>query len=128
MKIDITYLVAAINRSASVAAPDYLRVLVNEDGTFPSETISTKDEYETLKKIHNKYVNYHFEYVQKMLCGFRKLGTEHFEVCYITTNNYIPSLNKSGLLLTFSELEERDISTEEYYNDLICRCGTTTFR
>lgn len=128
MRIDLTYLVAAINRSASVASPEYIRILVNENGTFPSKQISTKDEYETLQEIHQKYLNYHFEYVQKLLCGFRKKGSEHFEVCYITTTNYIPSLHKAGLLLTFTELSERNISIEDYYNELICRFGTTTFR
>lgn len=127
MKLKITYLIGAINRGAAPSDRSYLRILVDEDGKPPSKYITTKDEHETLKSLHNEYINYHFEYTSRLLCGFRKVDTEEFEICYISTVNYLPDFYKKGTVGSFSSLADRNILVEEYYANLFSKFGTTTF-
>tara|TARA_R110000824_G_scaffold395873_1_gene596905 strand:+ start:1131 stop:1523 length:393 start_codon:yes stop_codon:yes gene_type:complete len=126
MKLRITYLVAAIDRDIGTTDPSYLKVLVDEDGKPPSKYITTKDESETLKSLHSEYINYHFEYASRLLCGFRKLNAEEFEVCYASTVSYLPDFNKKGIVGSFSSLFERGILVEEYYADLFSKFGATS--
>lgn len=132
MDLKISYLIAAVRRDKQVTDPHYLNILLNNDKQVPSKTIKAfigeTDEVDILKEIHSEYLNYHFEYVHKMLCGFRKLDAKNIEVCYITTVNYLPDINKNGEIYSLDDIQNENILLEEYYAELFFKFGPSTFR
>lgn len=132
MQLKITYLIAAIDRNRPVTDLKYLNILLDENQQVPSTTVKAfigdKDEIDTLKELHDKFLNYHFEYVHKMLCGFRKIDQKTVEIVYICTVNYFPGIQKAGDIYTLQDIQEENILLEEYYGEIFFKFGPSTFR
>jgi hypothetical protein len=131
MELKITYIVSAIDRSKNITDPRYLSILLDENKQPPSSTIKAffgKSETDYLRSIHEKYLKYHYEYVSKTLCGFRKIDFNKAEVVYLATVEYFPDINKSGEFFNIAEIQDQNILLEEYYGELFFKFGSGTFR
>jgi hypothetical protein len=131
MDIKISYLISALDKTKAITDPRYLNILLDENRNIPSLTIKSflgKTEIDYLLSLHNKYLNYHFEYVQKMLGGFRKIDFNTGEVTYVCAVDYYPGINKAGDFFNIAEIQDQNILLEEYYGELFFRFGSGTFR
>lgn len=132
MDIKFTYLIAAVDKNRSVTDPKYLNILLDENGNMPSLQIKgfvgLQDEESVLKSIHDKYMNYHFDYVMKNVCGFRKIAQNVGELIYICSVIYYPGINKTGDFYTIQDIQDQNILLEEYYAEFFFRLGSSSFR
>lgn len=132
MDLKISYLIASLKREKQITDPHYLNILLDDNKEIPYKIVKAfigeQDEIDVLKEIHNQYLHYHFEYVHKMLCGFRKIDAKTIEVCYITTVNHLPDMNKAGEVYSLDDIQNEKILLEEYYAELFFKFGPSTFR
>lgn len=131
MELTISYLIAATDKSKAVTDPRYLNILLDDNKQIPCTNIKAffgKSEIDYLKEIHSKYLNYHFEYVHKILCGFRKLEFNKAEVSYLCSVDYYPGIHKLGEFYNIAEIQQQNILLEEYYGELFFKFGSGTFR
>jgi hypothetical protein len=131
MELKITYIISAIDKSKNITDPRYLNILLDENKQPPSLIIKAffgKSEKDYLKSIHDTYLKYHYEFVSKTLCGFRKIDFNKAEVVYLTAVDYFPDINKSGEFFNIAEIQDQNILLEEYYGELFFRFGSGTFR
>lgn len=131
MKLKVTLLVSAIDRTRRNTDRSYMKILLNDESKVLSKTVSFvgfNDHLQVLRELHSQYINYDFEYTQKLLCNFRTLENNICEVIYVVTVNYIPDFFKAGRVYTLDEIQERGILIEEYYGELFGQFGPTSFR
>jgi len=130
MRMKISYLVAAVDKSKKATDHDYLRIFFNKNHQIPSVVIDNfeKEEYDILKDIHCEYVKYSFGFYPTMLCGFRVLDEDTCEICYVTTIKYMNDATKNGYIYTLEQIQEKNILLEEYYGELFFRFGQPAIR
>ena len=131
MELKITYIITALDKTRQVNDPRYLNILLDEFNSMPSLSIKSflaNDEEYYLKKIHDCYLKYHFEYVTKSLVGFRRTGPSSCEAIYMCSVDYFPDIIKSGSFYNLSEIQNSNILIEEYYGECFFKFGAGTFR
>lgn len=132
LTLKLSYIVLSTDKSRSDIDRSYLKILLDENNQIISKTFDSLLIYEEhlleLEKLHTKYVNYDYNYVLKTLCGFRSLGNNVCEVCYITNVNHMPDFYKAGNLYTLEEIQDRNILLEEYHGEFFGKFGTKSFR
>lgn len=115
------------------ARPQYdarrLKILL-DDFVPPSIMVENGQEINTvLKDLNDKYLKYDHSFVNKSLAGLRHVVGDNneykncnlYEAVYICGINYMPGLNRGGIIYSYQELEERNIQIEEYYEQIISR-------
>lgn len=130
MKIIISYLVAAVDKTKKATDHDYLRIFFTKNNEIPNKSLDRfdKEEYDILKEIHCEYVKYDFDFYPKMLCGFRIINEDTCEICYLTTIKYISDATQNGFLYTLEQIQEKNILLEEYYGELFFKFGQPAIR
>lgn len=127
-KLKISYIISVVDYRKKYEPTDFKWVL-DDESRVPSKIINKvgKDSHFTsLKEIHDQYIKYDFDYVNKTLCGFRTFD-DICEVSYITSINYVPNLNKAGRIIAIGELQDFNIFIEDYYGELFAKFGGKAF-
>ena len=130
MKVKISYLMVAMNKSLFPTDDGYVKVLLTNEGLLPYSYMGSGDEAFTLQSLHEKYLNVDYEWSTKMLCGFRRTDHTEVETTYITTLSLQGGgIEKRGEFYTFSQMEKAKLpELDPYYVQLISKFGASTFR
>lgn len=131
MKVKITLLVIQYNRNKNYISDDYTKIFFTKDNKFPSCFCSTKDEKEVLKSIFSKHFKVDYGWFEKQLYDFRVVnnnGDITAETVYISYVPEVIDIAKSGKFLTFSQINEKEIKLEPFYERGIIGAGRSTFR
>jgi hypothetical protein len=110
---------------------DYTKVFFTEDNEIPYIIASTKDEKETLKDLFSRYFKVDYNWFEKQLFDFRLVnnnGNIIAETVYITHTPEVIDAEKNGSFLKFSQIHERQIELEPFYERAITGVGRSTFR
>jgi len=121
MKIKITFLVIQSLKHLNFSSPRYFQILFDDNKKIPHRYMSTKNEEETLREIAEKHINVDFDWLQKDVCGFRRLSQEECEVVYVSYLPEINKSNKSGLFIADCDLKKHEIKIDTYYEELLSR-------
>lgn len=124
IKVRLTLLINIVDRSKNPRDPRYLKILLDNDQP-PSVDLDSINNDEDLKFLNDKYLKYDISFTEKILAGSRCVGENILELVYVTTLSYLPGLNKAGTIYTTQELQDRNISIDEYYERALRRFGTT---
>jgi hypothetical protein len=126
MKLKITFIVVQCDKRTDISDPNRFRVLLDDNMNFPSKYISTKDEFDTLKELSDKFLRVDFNWLPKEIRGFRKLQKESLElktpVFELVYSSYMPVIlgsEKLGYFFTEQELHNAGIEIEEFYQDVL---------
>ena len=126
MKVKITFIILKKDNNVSVTSVSHLKVYLDDDYQFPSRYISTKDQYETLKEIHEDYLNVDFDWIKKDLFSFEVLNNQECEVIYLACLPQINEAEKTGSFYTLSELSDIGIELRPNYERAIFKRGRST--
>lgn len=130
-KLKISYLVVALDKTLTNVNKSYLKLLLTDDLSVPSIIIDDISNFESpleaLRRLHDEYIKYNFEFPIKQLCDVRFVGNI-CEITYLITLNYVPKMNKKGRLFSLREIQERNIEIEEYYGKNFVKSGANIFR
>ncbi len=126
MKVKITFIILKKDNNVSVTSDSHLKVYLDDDYQFPSRYISTKDQYETLKEIHEDYLNVDFDWIKKDLFSFEVLNNQECEVIYLACLPQINEAEKTGSFYTLSELSDIGIELRPNYERAIFKRGRST--
>lgn len=113
--IKLSYLVLAIDHNKAVANT---KILLDDNKSVLS-TFTDKNFIadELLIDLHNQYINYHFDYIPRLIGGVRKVNGI-VEIIFYSVFNYIPGFNKIGRVCIYNE-----IVLEDYYVGIVNRAG-----
>lgn len=131
MKIKLTLLVIQYNKTQNQIGDNYTKVFFTNDNKLPSCLASLKDEKETLKSIFSKHFKIDYGWFEKQLYDFRitnNNGDVTAETVYITYTPEVIDVEKNGRFLTFSQIHEKEIELEPFYERAITGAGRSTFR
>lgn len=120
MKLQVSYLISAVDPSKKCSDPDYLRIFLDDNKKVPHIIIERTevDELSILKELHSKYLKCDFSFYPISLTGFRFLDSETCEVCYNVTLRYFSNVAVGGKWYTLSEIQNNKILLEEYHGEL----------
>ena len=121
MRLRLTFIVVQSIKNLHFSDPKYFQIFFTDDNKFPSAYMSTKDEYETLKDLSDKYFHTDFDWMDKSICGFRKTGPQECEVTYMTKVPEILGSNKSGCFIPDCDFKTYNIEIDPYYDELLSR-------
>jgi len=126
MKLKITFIVVQCDKRTNISDPNRFRVLLDDNMNFPSKYISTKDEFDTLKELSDKFLRVDFNWLPKEIRGFRKLQKESLElktpVFELVYSSYMPVIlgsERSGYFFTEQEIDNAGIEIEEFYQEVL---------
>lgn len=126
MKLKLTFIVAQCDKKTNISDPNRFRVLLDDDMSFPSKYISTKDEFDTLKELSDEFLRVDFNWLPKEIRGFRKLQEESLEiktpVFELVYSSYMPLIlgsERRGYFFTEKEIHDADIEIEDFYQDVL---------
>ena len=126
MKLKITFIVVQCDKRTNISDPNRFRILLDDNMNFPSKYISTKDEFDTLKELSDKFLRVDFNWLPKEIRGFRKLQKESLElktpVFELVYSSYMPVIlgsERSGYFFTEKEIDNAGIEIEEFYQDVL---------
>ncbi len=123
MKVKITFIILKKDNNVSVTSDSHLKVYLDDDYQFPSRYISTKDQYETLKEIHEDYLNVDFDWIKKDLFSFEVLNYQECEVIYLACLPQINEAEKTGSFYSLTELSDIGIKLRPNYERAIFKRG-----
>ena len=131
MKVKISLVAIQYNKQRSYISDNYTKIFFTNDNKIPSIIASTKDEKETLKQLFSRHFKVDYKWFEKQLFGFRLInnnGEMTAESVYITCTPEVIDAEKDGRFLTFSQIHEKQIKLEQFYERAITGVGKSTFR
>lgn len=115
MKVRMTIIVGQHDRTKRFDDDDFFKFLVTDSYCLPSCYISTKDEKETLKELHEKYLNVFFDWVNVNLIAFRKIRVDECEVIYSYSIPPMLNAEKSGKFIS----QNQKIDLDKFYGEIL---------
>jgi len=115
MKVKITIIVGQQDRSKRLDDDNFFRFLVDNNYCLPSRYISTKDEKQTLKELHEDYLNIHYDWVNVNLVAFRKSSTDECEVVYCYNIPAMLNAEKKGKFISHNT----KIDLDDFYAEIL---------
>ena len=79
----MTFIVTQCNTKLNPIDENYFKFFINNHNKFPSGVMRSKDEYDTLRSISDKYFHLEFDWMNKEICDFRKMSLDECEVIYV---------------------------------------------
>jgi len=131
MKVKLSLVAIQYSNHKNYVSEDYTKVFFTEDNEIPYIIASTKDEKETLKDLFSRYFKVDYNWFEKQLFDFRLVnnnGNIIAETVYITHTPEVIDAEKNGSFLKFSQIHERQIELEPFYERAITGVGRSTFR
>lgn len=131
MKVKLSLVAIQYSNHKNYVSDDYTKVFFTEDNEIPYIIASTKDEKETLKDLFSRYFKVDYNWFEKQLFDFRLVnnnGNIIAETVYITHTPEVIDAEKNGSFLKFSQIHERQIELEPFYERAITGVGRSTFR
>lgn len=115
MKVKVTIIVGQSDRSKNFEDDNYFRYLVTDGYFLPSKYITVKDEKQTLKELHEEYLNVFYDWVNVNLTAFRKTKIDECEVVY--SYNIPPMINaeKKGKFIS----QNQKIDLDDFYGEIL---------
>ena len=124
----MTFIVTQCNTKLNPIDENYFKFFINNHNKFPSGVMRSKDEYDTLKSISDKYFHLEFDWMNKEICDFRKMSLDECEVIYVANIPEILGITKSGRFILDAEAERQKIKVDKYYEQLLSKRSRCTFR
>lgn len=121
MKVKVTFIIIQSLKHLNFSSPRYFQILFDDNKQIPCRYMSTKNEEETLREIAEKYTNIDFDWMQRDVCGFRRISQEECEVVYVSYVPQIDKSDKSGFFIADCDLDKHDIKIDPYYEELLSK-------
>jgi hypothetical protein len=104
-----------------------MALILDKNKKVPFSYLDGQNEYEALRGMHISYINYHFDWCIKNICGFRVIDEEEAEVTYITVVPWTDSLCSRNRIFNLQDIKSQKIDIEEYYARHITKFGHTQY-
>ena len=121
MKVKVTFIIIQSLKHLNFSSTRYFQILFDDNKQIPCRYMSTKNEEETLREIAEKYTNIDFDWMQRDVCGFRRISQEECEVVYVSYVPQIDKSDKSGFFIADCDLDKHDIKIDPYYEELLSK-------